>query len=59
VQVAAITRRAEGYYVVTVEAGPAGRPPQINGRDVGPQARLLNDNDVLEIAGVKMGFFTG
>jgi pSer/pThr/pTyr-binding forkhead associated (FHA) protein len=57
VQVAAITRRAEGYYVVTVDSGPQGRPPQINGEAVGPQARRLNDNDVVEIAGVKMGFF--
>lgn len=57
VQVVAITRRAEGYFVVNVNAGPGGRPPQINGEAVGPQARRLNDNDVVEIAGVKMGFF--
>jgi hypothetical protein len=24
---------------------------------IGPQARRLNDNDVVQLAGVKMGFF--
>jgi len=57
VQVAAITRRAEGYYVVHVDGGSAGNYPIVNGKPIGPQARRLNDNDVIELAGVKMGFF--
>ena len=58
VQVAAITRRAEGYFVVHVESGQAGNYPIVNGKPIGPQARKLGDNDVIELAGVKMGFFT-
>ena len=58
VQVAAITRRAEGYYVVHVESGKTANYPIVNGRPIGPQARKLVDNDVIELAGVKMGFFT-
>ncbi len=58
VQVAAITRRAEGYFVVHVESGQAGNYPIVNGKPIGPQARKLVDNDVIELAGVKMGFFT-
>ncbi len=58
VQVAAITRRAEGYFVVHVDSGKAGNYPLVNGRPIGPQARKLNDNDVIELAGVKMGFFS-
>jgi len=58
VQVVAITRRGESYSMVTVERGPRGNPPMVNGEAVGAGARRLNDNDVVEIAGVKMGFFT-
>lgn len=58
VQVAAITRRAEGYFVVHVESGEEGDYPLVNGQPIGAQARKLNDNDVLQLAGVKMGFFS-
>jgi pSer/pThr/pTyr-binding forkhead associated (FHA) protein len=58
VQVAAVTRRAEGYFVVHVDSGEPGNYPKVNGKAIGPQARRLNNNDVIELAGVKMGFFT-
>ena len=57
VQVAAITRRAEGYYVVHVESGKEDDFPLVNGQPIGPKARKLDDNDVVQLAGVKMGFF--
>lgn len=57
VQVAAVTRRAEGYFIVHVESGSAGDYPLVNGMSIGPQARRLDDNDVIQLAGVKMGFF--
>lgn len=58
VQVAAITRRAEGYYIVHVESGKEGDYPLVNGQPIGAQARKLADNDVVQLAGVKMGFFS-
>ncbi len=58
VQVAAITRRAEGYYVVHVESGKEGDYPLVNGEPIGSKARKLDDNDVVQLAGVKMGFFS-
>jgi len=58
VQVAAITRRAEGYFIVHVESGEEGDYPLVNGQPIGAQARKLNDNDVVQLAGVKMGFFS-
>ncbi|MDJ0916221.1 MAG: FHA domain-containing protein [Woeseiaceae bacterium] len=58
VQVAAITRRAEGYYIVHVESGKEGDFPLVNGQPIGAQARKLADNDVVQLAGVKMGFFS-
>jgi pSer/pThr/pTyr-binding forkhead associated (FHA) protein len=57
VQVAAITRRAEGYFIVHVDSGKENDFPLVNGVPIGPQARRLNDNDVVQLAGVKMGFF--
>ena len=57
VQVAAITRRTEGYYIVHVESGKTEGMPLVNGMAIGPQARKLQDNDVIQLAGVKMGFF--
>jgi pSer/pThr/pTyr-binding forkhead associated (FHA) protein len=57
VQVAAVTRRAEGYYIVHVESGTEGDYPLVNGTPIGAQARKLQDNDVVQLAGVKMGFF--
>jgi len=57
VQVAAITRRSEGYYIVHVESGEEGDFPLVNGQPIGAQARKLSDNDVVQLAGVKMGFF--
>lgn len=57
VQVAAISRRADGYYVVHVESSRPEDFPLVNGQSTGPQARKLHDNDVVTLAGVKMGFF--
>jgi predicted component of type VI protein secretion system len=58
-QVAAIVRRADGYSLVHVESARAGDFPLVNGEPAGPQARRLSDNDVITLAGVKMGFFMG
>jgi pSer/pThr/pTyr-binding forkhead associated (FHA) protein len=57
IQVAAITRRAEGYFIVHVESGKPDDYPRVNGEGIGQQARRLQDNDVIQLAGVKMGFF--
>jgi pSer/pThr/pTyr-binding forkhead associated (FHA) protein len=57
VQVAAITRRADGFYIVHVDADVADNYPLVNGTPIGSQARRLVDNDVIQLAGVKMGFF--
>ena len=58
VQVLAITQRNERYYLVSIEEGKGeNRYPLVNGLPAGPQAWLLHDQDVIEIAGIKMGFF--
>ncbi|MDX1593916.1 MAG: FHA domain-containing protein [Gammaproteobacteria bacterium] len=58
VQVVAITRRHHGYFMVQIDGGPNNdRELKVNGNVVGPQAYHLRDQDVVEMAGVKMGFF--
>jgi pSer/pThr/pTyr-binding forkhead associated (FHA) protein len=59
VQVAAITRRSEGYFIVHVDSEGNENYPLVNGAKIGAQARKLADNDVIQLAGVKMGFFEG
>jgi pSer/pThr/pTyr-binding forkhead associated (FHA) protein len=59
VQVAAITRRSEGYFIVHVDSEGTDNFPLVNGAKIGAQARKLSDNDVIQLAGVKMGFFEG
>jgi len=56
-QVIAITKRSEGYHIVLVE-NKKDSPPNINGIPMGSQAVRLSDNDVIELIGIKMGFFT-
>ena len=57
-QVIAITRRSDGYHIVQVENESGRKPPCVNDGELGAQARKLADNDVIEIIGIKMGFFT-
>jgi pSer/pThr/pTyr-binding forkhead associated (FHA) protein len=57
VQVAAVTRRADGYYIIHVESKDPANFPMVNGQAIGAHAHKLEDNDVVQLAGVKMGFF--
>src|SRR6187549_1988958 len=57
IQVAAITRRQDGFFIVHVDADKPDNTPLVNGAAIGTHARRLTDNDVIQLAGVKMGFF--
>ncbi len=58
VQLVAITRRSNGYFIVHVGAsGTDAKPAKVNGQPVSAQAKQLNENDVVEILGVKMRFY--
>jgi pSer/pThr/pTyr-binding forkhead associated (FHA) protein len=57
VQVIAITRRGEGYQIVQVENSGDREPAKVNGEALGDKVRRLQDNDVIELVGIKMGFF--
>src|ERR1700677_668419 len=58
-QVAALTRRSSVSFIVRVDSDSSTNPPLVNGAPIGEQARKLADNDVIQLAGVKMGFFEG
>ena len=53
VQVAVIARRPQGFFINHVEGAQF---PLLNGRPIAAQAHLLDDRDVIEIAGVTMRF---
>ena len=56
-QVAAITRRADGYYIVHVGGQGGGvKRPVVNGKEIDVQAVKLAANDTIELAGTKMNF---
>jgi hypothetical protein len=54
VQVAVIARRPQGYFITHVEGASF---PIVDGKTLGAEAHKLEDNDVIELAGVKMQFF--
>lgn len=54
-QVAVITRRPHGYFITHVEGTVF---PVVNGHSLDAQAHRLNEHDIIEIAGVKMEFFS-
>ena len=56
VQVAAITRRPTGYYLIVVDAGKNNKMPLVNDDEIDKQ-HLLVSGDVINVGGVKMGFF--
>lgn len=53
VQVAAITRRDDGYYLIHVEGDAF---PLLNGEPLGVQAQRINDGDVIITAGAEIRF---
>jgi pSer/pThr/pTyr-binding forkhead associated (FHA) protein len=55
-QVAAITRRPQGFFLLHIDGGPDNHRPLVNGDDIGIVAHPLSNHDVIEIAGVKMEF---
>jgi len=56
VQVAAITRRPTGYFLIHIDGGDNGEKPKVNNEAIGSKAHPLKDNDTLEVAGVTMTF---
>jgi predicted component of type VI protein secretion system len=57
-QVAAINRHGNRYYLTHVETMADHPQPAVNDTPIGSQAYLLNDQDVITVAGIKMAFFS-
>jgi len=58
-QVAVISRRPQGYFLTHIESdGDGKRYPKVNGEAIGPKAYQLKNNDMIELAGIKMEFTT-
>jgi pSer/pThr/pTyr-binding forkhead associated (FHA) protein len=57
VQVAAITRRPQGFYLIHVDGGPNNSVAKVGGSPIGSNAHELKSHDIIEVAGVKMEFY--
>jgi len=57
VQVAAITRRPQGFFLIHVDGGPNNSVPKVGGSPIGPNAHELKSHDIIEVASVKMEFY--
>jgi pSer/pThr/pTyr-binding forkhead associated (FHA) protein len=57
IQVAAITRRPQGFFLIHVDGGPDNSVPKVGGNPIGANAHELKSHDILEVAGVKMEFY--
>lgn len=56
VQLAAITRRNDGYFIVNAGRERSTRPAMLNDKPVGNLAIRLHNGDILEIGGARMTF---
>jgi hypothetical protein len=54
IQVSVITRRPEGYTLTHLEGE---QMPLLNGKAIGTQPYILEDHDIIEIAGIKLEFY--
>jgi len=58
-QVAVISRRPQGYFLTHIDSdGDGKRYPVVNGEAIGAKAYQLKNNDLIELAGIKMEFTT-
>ncbi len=56
-QVAAISRRPQGYYLTHIESdGDGKRYPVVNGSPIGSKAHQLKNQDKIELAGIQLEF---
>ncbi len=55
-QTAAILRQKNGYSIVSNKDSEPDDAPQVNGTPIGSRARILKDNDIVQIAGIKARF---
>ena len=59
-KLAMIARNAENYTISTLKSNKARRDsdmPLLNGKPITLEAKVLNDHDVIELAGTQMEFF--
>ncbi|MGB0713171.1 MAG: FHA domain-containing protein, partial [Gammaproteobacteria bacterium] len=56
-QVAAISRRPNGFFLIHVESAGGGVVPQVNGQPLPANGQQLVPEDVVEIGGIRMQFF--
>ncbi len=57
IAVAGVTKRSKGYFLIHVQ-GKEGHPTLLNGERLKDKATQLDDHDIIEVANIKLEFFT-
>ena len=57
IAVAGVTKRPNGYFLIPVEVSEEN-PTLLNGEKLTSKAKRLEDNDIIEVANIKLEFFT-
>ena len=55
IQVAAVSRRPAGYFLIVVDAGKENKMPMVNGIEIDKEQPLA-DTDIIDVGGIKMAF---
>ena len=55
IQVAAVSRRPAGYFLIVVDAGKENKMPMVNGIEIDKE-QLLAYTDIIDVGGIKMAF---
>ena len=57
VQVAAVSKRPKGHYIIHVDGGKnKDKVPLVNGEPTGFKSRKLEPGDIIEVAGIQMEY---
>lgn len=56
IQIAAIMKKPEGYFLMHIESDENVEPPQLNNHSIGDEPVLLNSGDALNVAGIDVQF---
>lgn len=56
VQMAAVSKRPQGHFIIHVEGGKENRTPVVNGEPIGFKSRKLEAGDLIEVGGLELEY---
>lgn len=56
VQMAAVSKRPQGHFIIHVEGGKDNKTPVVNGEPIGFKSRKLDAGDLIEVGGLELEY---